>query len=258
MKILWFLLFVTVLLGSCQSKMVVRQEPTKPPEILLDHKFFLISYNPSHRLPNWVSYQLSARNLRKGVAHRRDKFYADPQLQRKNLAFANPTDFDGRTFDRGHMAPSEDFVWSQEANDATFVMSNMVPQSRKLNRGSWKVLETKIRKWACAEEEVRVITGPLLTENLPQFASKVSIPQKFFKIIFDTTPPRKAIAFIYSQEDNRVPPADRAVSVAEVEKVTGQIFLKDLPEPEAKEIKSHYNSAEWVEKDCISKNPSRD
>lgn len=256
MRSYWFLFIVSLFLGSCQSKPVRRQEsaPASSSDIRLDHKYFLISYNPEHRLPNWVSYQLSAVNLRKGIAQRRDKFFADPLLSAKNITQAKPTDFDGRTYDRGHMAPSEDFIWSQAANDSTFVMSNMVPQTRKLNRGSWKTLENKIRKWACAEEELHIITGPLLSKNLPRFPSQVSVPQKFFKIVYDLTPPHKAIAFVYSQEDARIPPSERAMNVIDVEKLTGQTFLENLPSEEAQRIKSHHKTSDWNEKDCVRKN----
>lgn len=242
----FFIVTVVLLLTSCQSP---KMRQSAVPEILLDHKYFQISYNPDHRLPNWVSYRLYSKQLRRGVAKRRDKFFPDKQLREMKIPYSMPADFDGRTYDRGHMAPSEDFIWSQEANDETFVMSNMAPQTKKLNRGSWKTLEAKIRKWACTEEELHIITGPILSAGLPKFHSQVSIPKTFFKIVVDETEPRKAIAFVYSQEDTKVPPQERAFSVRDIEKITGLSLLSELKP----QIKNQFNSSAWVETDCIQK-----
>lgn len=169
-------------------------ESHHPNEVELDKKYFVVSYNPKHRLPNWVSYKLGTFHVSTKAGKRKDKFFVDPELVKRKLAYAKPTDFDGKIYDRGHLAPSEDIVWSQEANDATFVMSNMTPQKRALNRGSWKKLEAKVRGWACTEKELTVVSGPFLTDDLPKFKSGVSIPRKFFKIIIDETAPRKAVA----------------------------------------------------------------
>lgn len=260
MKNLCTLLVIVVLLGSCQSKQVRRNEPlpqtsTSLPraEVLVDHKYFIISYNPEHRLPNWVAYQLSSAHLKKGVAHRRDKFFQDPQLIAQHVSSPRPDDFDGRRFDRGHMAPSEDFIWSQDANNETFVMSNMAPQTRKLNRGAWKVLESKVRKWACTEELLYVVSGPILNSQLAKMNTEISIPEKFFKVVLDQTPPKKAIAFIYSQDDGKVLPQERALSVQALEKMTGLIFFKELSLEDVETIKKHFDSSQWKETDCEQK-----
>lgn len=220
-------------------------------ELILDHGFFQISYSEKNRLPNWVSYHLRADNLKNKVAKRKNKFFADPQLLQIKKAFARPDDFDGDTYDRGHMAPSDDFVWDQKANDATFVMTNMAPQERALNRGSWKKLELSVRKWACTEGELRVVTGPILSESMTRMSSQVPVPQKFFKVILDETPPRKVIGFIYKQEDGKASMAAQAKNLAAIEKLTGYKFFVDLPQDERKSLEIAYNLQDWVETDCL-------
>lgn len=221
------------------------------PELILDNGYFQISYSEKNRLPNWVSYHLKAENLKNKVAKRRNKFYADPQLLKIKLAVAMPDDFDGDTYDRGHMAPSDDFVWDQKANDATFVMTNMAPQERALNRGSWKKLELSVRKWACTEGELRVVTGPILTGVMIKMSSQVPVPQKFFKVILDETPPRKVIGFIYKQGDGKASMAAQAMNLAAIEKQTGYKFFVDLPQDERKSLEIAYNLQDWVETDCL-------
>lgn len=88
---------------------------------------------------------------------------------------------------------------SQEAIESTFVMSNVIPQKTSINSGSWARLERQVRSWACGEEAITVITGPVLTDALPKLKSGVSIPNEFFKIIVDDTPPKKSISFIFEQ-----------------------------------------------------------
>ncbi len=80
-------------------------------------------------------------------------------------------------------------------------MSNVIPQKGSVNSGSWASLERKVREWACGEEKITVITGTILKKNLSKIKGNISVPQEFFKIVIDETPPKKAIAFIYNQTD---------------------------------------------------------
>jgi endonuclease G len=225
-------------------------ESHHPNEVELDHKFFIISYNPKHKLPNWVSYKIDLDQVSIKSGKRRDKFFADPQLISMKLAYATPKDFDTSTYDRGHMAPSEDFVWSQQANDETFVMSNMTPQKPALNRGSWKKLESKIRKWACKERQMTVVSGPFLSDDLPKFKSGVSIPKKFFKVVIDESAPRKSIAFVYTQEDGKKDMKAAATSVGAIERVTGFEFIITPDVIERDQLTKKFDLSQWKEGNC--------
>lgn len=50
---------------------------------------------------------------------------------------------------------------------------------------------------------VFVITGPILERGRKKIgrANKVSVPRRFYKIVYDETPPRKMIAFVLPNED---------------------------------------------------------
>jgi endonuclease G len=199
------------------------------PTVLLDHKYFQILYSKKHRLPMWVEYTATKSDL-KGPGKRRDNFHKDEMLVKLGIDPVDKSDFPGKRFDRGHMAPAADFKLSQAATDATFVMSNMAPQTASLNRRAWQKLEAHVRKWICGEEKVTVVTGPILKDGLPQLAKGISVPERFFKVIYDETPPLKSIAFIYSQQDSGDPYLKRIVAIKDVEKEAG---LR-LPKPSEK------------------------
>ena len=78
----------------------------------------------------------------------------------------------------------------------------MSPQKPDFNRGVWKKLEKEVRRYAYNEDSVFVITGPILERGLRKIgrANKVSVPRRFFKIVYDETPPRKMIAFVLPNE----------------------------------------------------------
>lgn len=119
---------------------------------MIDHKYFKIAYNQSKRLAEYVTYQLTAAQLRQSSADRNNKFIPDPYLVDNNIPYVVTSEYTKSGYDRGHLAPSADFVWNQDANNMTFVMSNMVPQLPGLNRDAWKRLEDQVRKWAVGRD----------------------------------------------------------------------------------------------------------
>ncbi len=177
-----------------------KQISYKSEEIILNHKFYVISYNKENRIANWVRYVLLKKDL-KGSGVRLSRFKPDPLLIQQGIEPVRHDDYTNSGYARGHLAPAEDFSRSQEAIESTFYMSNVIPQKGSINSGSWAGLEKKVREWACGEEKITVITGPILKKNLLKIKGSISVPQEFFKLVIDETPPKKAIAFVYNQTD---------------------------------------------------------
>ncbi len=251
------ILLLLVLLSGCATKGPVlsskSREKTidgKPVTVVIDHTYFKIVYNTQRRLAEYVSYDLTADHLSAKEAQRANKFIIDPKLMEQNLPFVAPSEYVRSGYDRGHLAPSGDFAWDQSVNDTTFVMSNMAPQSPNLNRDSWRRLEDQVRKWACGEGKITVITGPVLSENLPKMKSGLEIPQKFFKIIIDQTPPKKTISFIYDQEDRGNMLAKNMVPVKNVEAATGVAFMNVFPDLKNEKTRLPASMNDWKEADC--------
>lgn len=231
--------FALLILFSCATQPVRHKSKL----VTLDHGYFKVHYDPEIRLARYVEYTLKREHLLTKAGKRKNKFIPDPILVNSHQPFVTTKEYTRTGYDRGHLAPSADFTFSQEANDLTFVMSNIAPQRPNLNRGVWKKLEEEVRKWACGEEKLTVITGPIFHGNDPKLPSGLIIPQRFFKIVIDETPPRKTIAFIHHQKDPKTTMAYREFPVSEVERQSGLTFPVKFPD----------GSGKWKSEDCLPK-----
>ena len=246
-----FLIFLFLI--SCQTpqktKTVLPVMAEKyPSSIRLQKTALHIDYYPEYKIPLRVRYKLTEEMVRNKNAKRKDKFFADPELKARKVPHALPTDYVRTGYDRGHMAPSEDFISDQALNDETFVMTNMAPQVPGLNRGAWAQLEALVRRWACGEKFLVVEVGPIDEVGLSKLPSGVVVPKRFYKVVLDKTPPVKAIAFIYSQGDFKVSPAEKSMSVSDLETLTKVAYLEG--EVLDGNVKSTSDISKWAEKDC--------
>jgi len=118
---------------------------------------YCLSYSNSKHTPNWTSWHVTTTDL--GSAARQDDFRPDATLPAgwyQNVA----SEFSGSGFDRGHMCPSADRTSTVANNSATFLMTNMIPQSPNNNQITWANLENYTRTLVNAGNEVYIISGP--------------------------------------------------------------------------------------------------
>lgn len=205
MKKILKLTYVLFFMFSCATNVVQVPAPLTEKvkdsnELMLDHNYFVIAYDKEHNIAKWVRYTLSKSDLN-GPGKRPSRFKADPFLQKLKIKAIKHEDYTNSGYARGHLAPAEDFSRSQDAIESTFVMSNVIPQKGSVNSGAWAQLEKKVRSWACGEESITVYTGPVIEQGLSSLPSGVLIPNRFFKVILDNTPPKKVIAVIYNQSE---------------------------------------------------------
>lgn len=67
------------------------------------------------------------------------KFFPD------GLYYDKPQAYKTMSYDKGHMAPANNYLGNQNFLDSTFTYANCVPQDSYFNRGSWKNLESYTR-----------------------------------------------------------------------------------------------------------------
>lgn len=238
---LFFLLFL-LLLFACSSV----QKRSAHEIVLLDHGAFRIEYDLRHKLARLVTYDLRAEQLKMRTFKRKDRFVPDPILESKKIEAISTRDYTRTGYDRGHLAPAADFSWSEKALASSFYMSNIAPQSPGLNRDAWRRLEEKVRRWACGEKWVTVITGPVLSDTDPVLKNGLRIPQSFFKVIIDQTPPKKAVGFVYHQTDRGDLISKRQSPIPQIEALT-KLTLLDQSEGRDR---LPARAEEWKEEDC--------
>lgn len=201
--------------------------------VSVNHGFFEVCYDPDYRLARYVKHTVKKENLESAGAERRNKFIADKKIIEMRLPYVKPDEYRRSGYDKGHLAPAADFAHSQQGMDISFVMSNMAPQLKNLNRKAWLKLETQVRQWACGEGQLTVITGPVLKAGLKKLRSGLVVPEEFFKVIIDETKPKKALAFLYSQKDGaETEYSQRVISFAELEKKISHNFSEHFSSDE--------------------------
>lgn len=188
---------------------------------------YALSHNSGRKVPDWVAWHLS-RPKALGCLPRKNAFAADRDLKKGKRA--ELADYKNRGYDRGHIAPNADFLWSTLAQKETFRLSNMTPQLHAFNAGIWSRLEELTRVWATERGEVFVISGALYEGAVIQKigANNVNVPTNFYKIIFDPEA-REALAFIFPH--GQISPNALGFfqkSAREVEQRSGLNFLSAL------------------------------
>lgn len=192
--------------------------------IVIDREGYAAGYSPSKKQAHWVQYRLTADEaFPSNAVKRSDRFTSDPLLP----GGVNEADYKQSGYDRGHLAPAADMSWSEKAMKESFYMSNMTPQVPAFNRGIWKKLEEWTRRIASAETNIVVITGSIFNSTSTT-ASGIAVPSACFKVIYDETPPCKAIGFLLSNEASTNDLQSFAKPVAEVENASGFSFLQVL------------------------------
>lgn len=202
-----------------------------------------VSFNTDLHIPNWVAWELTADETNGAVA-RQNRFVADPTV----AASASPDDYRNSGFDRGHMAPAGDMKWSREAMDETFYMTNICPQSKSLNTGAWKKLEEKSRQWARRDSAIVIVCGPVVADHLTQRigATGVAVPKRFFKVILApyAIPPR-GIGFVMDNGAIDGGMQQTAMSIDDVERITGFDFFHALPDDIETVVESQNDFHSW-------------
>ena len=143
---------------------------------IIRHSAYQLSYNEEHEQANWVMH-IILPDIIKGNNSRSNDFREDPLVKNssaqeidyflKELNEDGSYSYDGFGYDRGHLAPSADFKWSEKALSESYFYSNMTPQIGDFNRLKWAELENWLRGYVTDNEtNLIIITAPILTPNL--------------------------------------------------------------------------------------------
>lgn len=213
------------------------------PSIIKEYEGFTVDFNPKNKTPNYVAWVLQG-NETEGGSSRSNKFWTDTELD----GCPDTRDYSRSGYDRGHMCPAGEQKWSDEAMHHSFVMANICPQKHELNTGAWKTLEDKERVWAKRDSAIVIVAGPIYdsTDKETIGQNKVRVPSAFFKVLLAPyTTPMRAIGFVYPNMKCEGNMASYAVTVDDVEKMTGFDFFAALPDDIENDIESVVSFKDW-------------
>lgn len=209
----------------------------------------------------WVAFRFDGNTRAKNVSRSDEPFADDPLL---------PTDcrigskgFGGR-YNRGHLCASADRLYSYEANVQTFYMSNMSPQLASFNQGYWITLEGQVQSLgrdASFADTLYVVKGGTIRDSqilgyvYRDNDTKVAIPKYYYMALLKVkNGSYSSIAFWIEHKEygysynNQAPLsviASHAVSVNQLESLTGINFFPNLPNDKEESIENSAVPANW-------------
>lgn len=186
--------------------------------------------------PLWSAEYLTPRLIkaaakldRKGNFHVEDRL---PEAERAEL-----DDYEKSGYDRGHLSPNHDMP-NRDAQQESFVLTNMVPQAPKINRGLWAEIEKAVRQQVHAGASLYVITGPLFEGNtLIQLNKRVTVPTALFKAVYDSKSQR-AGAYVVTNDRDAPEIKAEIISIAALEQRLKINLFPSMPD--------HVKSARWA------------
>lgn len=228
-------------------------------EEVIVHKAMSLVYDENHEQAKWVAHIITP-GIIKGNVIRTNDFRVDDKVKTgstveedyflKTLKPNGEYEYDGFGYDRGHLAPSADFRWSQEALSESYFYSNMSPQLGDFNRGRWAELEGFLRGYIYRNNttQLHVVTGPVLKEGLPvieRSINKVSIPEQYFKVVLDMKN-KRGIAFLMPNQKLSYPIESYAVSIDKVEELTGINFFPNVEDALEDKVEQQTDIKVWM------------
>ncbi len=213
-----------------------------PREQQVKHTLFTVSYNENYELPSWAAWQITPEQAG-ATGTFKEKYAEDPKV---TTGTASNKDYKDAGFIIGQLVPPEDMYTSPPALEETFLMSNTVPQKPAFNKYVWKAIEKLIREWAKEGNTLYIAAGPVLADApFGTFGpNKVSIPTRYYKVVLDVNGER-AVGFIIRNNVASGAPKTFALSVDEVEKITGIDFFPQLPDEMEQQVESSKDFTKW-------------
>jgi endonuclease G len=239
---------------------------------------YSLEYDRQKRSQRWVCWQWYRGNS--GVAWNRsnwDREYDNNEWVRLNMrthGFSDPfqpdpdlelsvrtelEEYENCGFQRGHICASADRRNSKEANEQTFYLSNIMPQSYGLNNGVWQTMENHVRNQWNNDAFRRVLYvvkgGTIDRDNQIRCytSTRLLVPKYFFMALLceDQQGGYKALGFWVEhtdREDNSTQLRQYVVSISKLEELTGIDFFCNLPDEVERQVENVTTSeivADW-------------
>jgi endonuclease G len=222
---------------------------------------FIVGYSDIRGNPLWVEYALTPVDESIPSLPRPTHFTTDTRAINR----IKHDDYTKSGYDRGHNAPNYamSHLYGKQGQLDSFLMTNISPQTPKLNRQFWQRLEAAEAKYFTKlADKVWVITGPVFTGSTERLSSswRVEIPDAFYKIYITeakANQPSKVLAFLVPQTvKGNEPLAQFVTSIDNIEAQTGLDFFRDLDDAIENKLEASIEPQAW-DLQAVSNLPSR-
>lgn len=222
---------------------------------------FIVGYSDIRGNPLWTEYAIYPVNESIPSLPRPSHFKTDKRA-------INRVAHDSYTksgYDRGHNAPNYaiSHLYGKEGQSDSFLMTNISPQTPKLNRQFWQRLEeAEVKYFTKLADKVWVITGPVFTGSTERLSSswRVEIPDAFYKIYITQAKRNqdfKVLAFLVPQTVKGNEPLSQFVtSIDNIEAQTGLDFFSDLDDVIETPLEASIEPQAW-DLQAVNNLPSR-
>ncbi|NIQ02586.1 MAG: DNA/RNA endonuclease G [Nitrospinaceae bacterium] len=201
----------------------------------LFNRHYLVGYSYYFRQAKWALEIIEPAETPVARPNNFRSDYRVPPMFRADL-----DDYRKSGYDRGHLVASANHREVAIQNSETFLLSNMSPQHKDLNRRVWKDLEGEIRKLNARKSilETYVLSGPLfdfdkkVTTIKPKNKNGITlpVPHSYFKSVL-TENKRGALhiwSFIIPNQATNKSVASFRVPTTLVEKYSGLFIWERL------------------------------
>jgi endonuclease G len=191
--------------------------------------------NKSWNRNNWADEAETNEWVKKNLAEYgyTDPFQPDPDLPQS--VRTELSQYKNSSYSRGHICASADRLNSKEANEQTFYLSNILPQSSRLNTGTWEDMENKVRTWNVDQfrETLYVVKGGTIDDahSSVESRSQLTIPAYFFMAVVSLKGGKyNGMAFILEHGNPASNYKNCVFTIDQLEQMTGIDFFCNLPD----------------------------
>ena len=221
-----------------------------------DYPTYSLEYSYKYKHSYWIAYRFD--NTTGGNVGRNEAYKPDPELPSQYAAKHN--DYTNSGYTRGHLCASSDRQYSKEANQQTFYMSNISPQSGNgfnQSGSAWNTGEDKVQAWGYnisrSTDTLYVVKGGTIGEGMIKgyINNEIAIPKYFFMaVLFRSGDNYKAIGFYMPHENlkddpDKKDPKKYLMSIDALEQETGIDFFHNLPDNIENTVEATYNVNDW-------------
>ncbi|MDR0926834.1 MAG: DNA/RNA non-specific endonuclease [Ignavibacteria bacterium] len=205
---------------------------------IIDRPQYVISISKYLSVANWAAWHLDKNDYGK-TGRTSERFITDTTLPIQYYR-ATHSDYTNSGYDRGHLVPSNERTSTKEANNATFYLTNIVPQTPDLNRLVWYQFEKYCKTLAVDSNYTLYIVAGGVYNDSSWMNEKIAIPDSCWKVallvsnkntLSDVDSTTQTIAIMMPNINGLKGKkwTQYITSVRNVEKATGYDFFNALP-----------------------------